>query len=70
MNITFKKLQANKKSSNITFSHYDYRGLDDLEAIAILTGGYNKYGRNIDISTYYKLKDQFESILNKIKNLK
>jgi hypothetical protein len=66
----FKRLEYGKTTSKIVLEHKKNRNLDDLESIAILLGGYNKYGRNIDIKQYNRLKAKFELILEQVKTFK
>jgi hypothetical protein len=39
------------------------------KAIAILLGEYNKYGRNINIEDYKKIKHDFENCIYRVKQL-
>ena len=53
-------IKESKKSASIKLEGYN---MLNAKAIAILSGGYNKYGRKIDIKRYEHFKKQFDNLM-------
>jgi hypothetical protein len=73
MKTKFKSLTVNKNVSVMKFEHEDATQTHDiiheLECIAVLNGGYNQYGRQINIGRWVELKQQYKELLDEIKEL-
>lgn len=73
MKTTLKKLIIGKTTSTIIVEHSDTNksisSFDEVTAIAILLGGYNRFGRKIDVIKYQKIKTEFDSCVAEIKAL-
>jgi hypothetical protein len=65
---TFKSLKINKTTSVITLEHYNNSGREEkeLKAIAILLGGYNEFGRSIDLNEHRNTMKKFSELIDGI----
>lgn len=64
--VNFKSLRVNKTTSQITLEHENPDTMlisRQLEAISVLLGGYNVYGRSIDIDKHRDRVKRFMSII-------
>lgn len=68
----FKSLRINKTTSQITLEHSNAEKTTiiprRLEAISVLLGGYNIYGRSIDIEKHRDRMKRFMDILEEVEN--
>jgi hypothetical protein len=73
MKATLKKLNMRGKTSILTLEHDSTEKSiiphDEVMAIAILLGGYNEFGRKIDVLKYQEIRGRFNDCINEIKNL-
>lgn len=74
MKTTIKQLTVGITTSTIKMEHsssFDSSSItDELQAIAILLGGYNMFGRKIPLKIWEPIRDQFSEILEAVKLLK
>jgi len=63
--LKLKKLQAQERVATLTF-HRDCASDPFLKALAVLLGGYNKYGRNIPLATHYGNVEELRKLLEKV----
>lgn len=70
MKTNLKSLEVNKLTSRITLEHSNSKETYliplEVEAIAVLLGGYNKYGRKIPIERHEKRKAIFMGMISEI----
>jgi len=70
MRIFFKKLDINKFTTKITFEHgnsiYDKTIANEMEAISVLLGAYQKYGRGMGMNRYTEVKKKFDDLLREV----
>jgi hypothetical protein len=71
-----KSIAIKNTTTNVVFEHANINGkkdetetLKELQAIAILLGAYNEFGRNIDVEKFQAIKDRFCECINDIKEL-
>lgn len=66
----FKSLEVKQRVIKVTFEKYgEFQGkkrVNEIQAICCLTGGYNKFGRNIDIEKYNELVERFNDIIEEV----
>lgn len=71
--INVKKLNIGNKTSTITFEHESTekscRPDKELKAIYCLLGGYNEFGRHIDIDKFSEIRDKFLDAIYDVKKL-
>jgi len=67
MENVFKKLEVNKLTAKITLDRLVTDSDDDLKALSILTGGYNKYGRKISLDKHRENMKRFQDLIEEIK---
>lgn len=60
-NLKLEKAVATIKLYNDAYSDMDYN-----KALVVLLGGYNKYGRKMDINKFDKLKKHFDNLIQKV----
>ena len=69
-----KKLEIKSEVVKITFELGSAKVYDDMrdkntkdiEALYILAGGYNSHGKHIPLGEYNKMKEVFDSLIQKI----
>lgn len=70
--VFFKSLKVNKKTSTIVLEHEgtETSSIPELQmrALSILLGGYNQYGRSIDIEKYRELKRKAWDLVDEVAN--
>lgn len=68
--VWFKKLKVNKTTSQITLEHISSESTKAVEiqmrAISILLGGYNVFGRSIDLEKHEERLIRFCDLLEEI----
>jgi len=65
--MNFKDLKISKRTSKITLDNSDHFCSDNkIKALCILLGAYNKFGRDINLETYKKLKNDFDNLIYKL----
>ena len=70
MKVFFKRLDVNKFTSKVTFEHGSTANkgdiINEMEAIAVLLGAYQKYGRKLGMNKYDELRLKFEELLGEV----
>ena len=70
--VFFKSLKVNKTTSSMTFEHNNTRDsnipIRQMESLAVLLGGYNEYGRKIDIPKHRKRVTKIWDLIAEIEN--
>lgn len=75
MNSNLKKLNMGDKVSHLSIEHQSIEGRggaqqhDEVLAIAILLGGYNAFGRKINVEEYHKIKERFDECIREIQKM-
>lgn len=66
-----KNISIGRKTTTITLEHDPLANrldnVKEFEALSILLGGYNKFGRDIPIESYNQIRQDFESCISAIK---
>lgn len=70
--LTLKSLKINKRTSSITWEHTDsevsQQPCNDMTALAVLLGGYNTFGRKIDIDKHNSRLEKLNELIEETKN--
>lgn len=67
MSIVIKKLDIKKTTATVTLEWFDrYTPTKELEALAVLLGGYNEFGRKIDLDTHRRNIIKFKELLDEV----
>ena len=71
LKFSIKQLSTGNNVSTIKVEHNKISNSIDaqLRSLAVLIGGYNQFGRKIDIVRYNELKSQFEEIISEISDI-
>lgn len=70
MKIFFKNMIINKFTTRIIFEHgnslFDEKIVNEMEAVSVLLGAYQKYGRKMGMNKYSELKKKFDYLLREV----
>ncbi len=58
--------KANKKSVTITFDNIYTEA--EIKALCVLLGGYNQYGRKMELEKYTQAQEKFYDIIDEVTN--
>jgi len=68
MDFTLKSAEIKANNSKITLDRLDLISSTQLEALFVLLGGYNKYGRSIPLKNHRENMIAFHNLIEKVED--